>query len=149
MVLADALHYSHSFNPHTIIDIATLTGAMSRALGDQITGVFTPSDALWEAMRAAGDVSGQLVWRMPLPPQYKRHLKSSLADLKNSTPGPGAITAALFLQNFVGNKDKWMHMDIAGTNHRKTPIDKGDYQAGGMTGVPVRCLIEFVKGSSA
>jgi aminopeptidase len=148
LVLADALHYSHSFNPHTIIDIATLTGAMSRALGDQITGVFTPNEGVWQAMRKAGDITGQFMWRMPLARQYKYHLKSTLADLKNSTPGPGAITAALFLQNFVENKEHWMHMDIAGTNHRKAPAHKGDYQAGGMTGTPVRALIEFIQSWS-
>jgi len=145
LVLADALHYSQTYNPHTIVDIATLTGAMSRALGDQMTGVFSTTDELWEAMRQAGESTGELMWRMPLLALYKRHLKSSLADLKNSTPGPGAITAALFLQEFVDAKVAWMHMDIAGTNYRRSAAGKGDYLSGGMTGVPVRTLIELAR----
>jgi len=145
LVLADALHYSQSYNPQAIVDIATLTGAMSRSLGDQITGVFSTTDELWESMKAAGESTGELVWRMPLFSQYKRHLKSTLADLKNSTPGPGAITAALFLKEFVNKKVPWMHMDIAGTNYRRSPTGKGDYLSGGMTGVPVRALIELAR----
>ncbi len=82
------------------------------------------------------DDTGELVWRMPLLSDYKRHLKSSLADLKNSTPGPGAITAALFLKNFVKKGTPWVHMDIAGTNKRQS-FGKGDYLGGRMTGLKV------------
>jgi len=142
LVLADALHYAHSFNPHTIIDVATLTGAIDVALGFGASGVFTPSDDLWKDMDEAGKLSGEIVWRMPLFSQYLEPMKSSVAHLKNSsaTRSAGSCTAAAFLKEFV-SITRWMHMDIAGVDNSAKEIG---YIPKGMTGIPVRALIEFL-----
>jgi leucyl aminopeptidase len=116
LVLADVLHYiSTRFSPKFMIDLATLTGAIMVALGQEYAGMFSNDDALAERLIAAGNATGERVWRMPLGPEYDKLIDSKFADMKN-TGGRhgGAITAAQLLQRFVG-KTPWAHLDIAGT----------------------------------
>ncbi|KIK35941.1 hypothetical protein CY34DRAFT_551488 [Suillus luteus UH-Slu-Lm8-n1] len=157
LVLADALYYaSTEFKPHTVIDVATLTGAMDIALGEVYTGVFTTSDALWNRLSVAGESEYDRFWRMPLDEDYGPQIYSSNADLCNTGGKPaGSCTAALFLKAFVDGieaKDgqepsvRWAHLDIAGTMEFTRPIP---YQEKGMTGRPVRALVEFVRRLSS
>jgi leucyl aminopeptidase len=116
LVLADVLHYvSTRFAPKFMIDLATLTGAIMVALGQEYAGMFTNDDKLAERLVEAGNATGERVWRMPLGPEYDKMIDSKFADMKN-TGGRhgGAITAAQLLQRFVG-KTPWAHLDIAGT----------------------------------
>jgi aminopeptidase len=147
LILADALSYAHTFNPATLINLATLTGAIRVALGTAATGAFTTSDSLWAQVEAAGWATDERVWRMPLFPAYKKQIKSDYADLKN-TGGrlAGACTAATFLKEFVEvdphRPVRWMHLDIAGVSQ----VDEANgYRPKGMTGEPMRLLVEFLR----
>ena len=116
LVLADALAYTEDrFKPRFVIDLATLTGAIIIALGHHHAGMFSTDDALATALLAAGEVTGERVWRMPLAKEYDKQIDSRFADVKN-TGGrdAGAITAAQFLKRFVKDTP-WAHLDIAGT----------------------------------
>lgn len=144
LILADALVYADEFTPHTVIDIATLTGAMGVALGQHYTGSFVRSDELWQELEHAGIQSDEKLWRMPLDKKYKKQLKSTLADLKNVGGRPaGSVTAAMFLSEFTETK-RWAHLDIAGT---ASVTSAGDITIKGMTGVPVRALTQFIINS--
>ena len=144
LILADALVYADEFKPHTVIDIATLTGAMGVALGEHYTGSFVRSDELWQELEHAGIQSDEKLWRMPLDKKYKKQLKSTLADLKNVGGRPaGSVTAAMFLPEFTETK-RWAHLDIAGT---AWVTSAGDITIKGMTGVPVRALTQFIINS--
>ncbi len=116
LVLADALWYTQDrFNPRTIIDLATLTGAMVVALGPHHAGLFANDDTLAERLTAAGKWAGEPVWRMPLGASYDKMIDSDVADMKNvGGPSAGSITAAQFLQRFVKDAP-WAHLDIAPT----------------------------------
>ena len=116
LVLADALHYVNKrFKPRFMINLATLTGAIMVALGQEYAGLFSNDDKLVERLAKAGDATGEKVWRMPLGPEYDKIIDSKFADMKNSGGRwAGSITAAQFLQRFVG-KTPWAHIDIAGT----------------------------------
>ncbi len=116
LVLADVLHYvSKRFKPKFMINLATLTGAIMVALGQEYAGLFSNDDKLVERLEKAGEATREQVWRMPLGPEYDKIIDSKFADMKN-TGGrwAGSITAAQFLQRFVG-KTPWAHLDIAGT----------------------------------
>src|SRR5262244_2702330 len=116
LVLADVLHYVNTkHKPRLMIDLATLTGAIMVALGQEYAGMFANDDKLAERLIEAGTATGERVWRMPLGPEYDKMIDSKFADMKN-TGGRhgGAITAAQLLQRFVG-KTSWVHLDIAGT----------------------------------
>ncbi len=116
LVLADVLHYVNKrFKPKFMINLATLTGAIIVALGQEYAGMFCNDDKLAERLTKAGEAVGERVWRMPLGPEYDKMIDSKFADMKN-TGGRwgGAITAAQLLQRFV-NKTPWAHLDIAGT----------------------------------
>ena len=116
LVLADALWYAQeTFPPGAIIDLATLTGAIMVALGQEMAGLFSNNDELAQRILAAGETTGEKVWRMPLGANYDKMIDSKFADMKN-TGGRhgGSITAAQFLQRFI--KDvPWAHLDIAGS----------------------------------
>ncbi|KIY65934.1 hypothetical protein CYLTODRAFT_423874 [Cylindrobasidium torrendii FP15055 ss-10] len=153
LVLADAIYYaSTEYKPHTLIDVATLTGACVTALGEIYSGVFTNSDKLWSTLDAAGKVEHDRFWRLPLDEEYGPQIYSSNADLQNTGGSPaGSATAALFLKAFVDGvegvdgadpKIDWAHIDIAGSMEvtRATP-----YMGTGMSGRPVRALVEYVK----
>lgn len=128
MILADAISYAEKIGCAEIIDIATLTGACSVALGYLSVGLFSRDDKMVDALMKASDQEGERLWRMPLYEEYKEQLKSSVADIKNVGDRlGGAITAALYLEYFV-KKAKWAHMDIAGPAYfqKETPcVPKG------------------------
>jgi leucyl aminopeptidase len=116
LVLSDLLHYVNKhFKPKFMIDLATLTGAIIVALGQEYAGLFANDDRLAERLVKVGNEIGERVWRMPLGPEYDKMIDSKFADMKN-TGGRhgGAITAAQLLQRFV-DKTPWAHLDIAGT----------------------------------
>jgi leucyl aminopeptidase len=116
LVLADVLHFVNTkYKPQFMIDLATLTGAIMVALGQEYAGLFSNNDELAARLLAAGEATGERVWRMPLGPEYDKMIDSKFADMKN-TGGRhgGAITAAQLLARFVG-KTAWVHLDIAGT----------------------------------
>ena len=115
LVLADVLWYTQDrFKPAFMVNLATLTGACIVALGKEHAGLFSNDDTLAERLFAAGQASGDKVWRMPLTAEYDKMIDSKFADVKNAgARDAGAITAAQFLQRFV-NKTPWAHLDIAG-----------------------------------
>jgi leucyl aminopeptidase len=118
LILADGLSYAaKEFNPDVIIDLATLTGSVIQTLGYDAAGLFTPSDALAEALSQAGDRTGERLWRLPVWDSYKEEIASDIADVKNyhGKPLAGAIVAAKFLEVFTHEHPEWAHLDIAGT----------------------------------
>jgi leucyl aminopeptidase len=146
LVLADALAYLAEKRPKVIIDTATLTGACMVALGADITGAMGNDDALIADIRAAGDAVGEPIWQLPLWKDYKQHIESTVADVKNiGNRYGGAITAALFLAEFVGDTP-WVHLDIAGPAFAEHVHDLGPK---GGTGVPVRTLVRYVLDRAA
>lgn len=145
LVLADALDVACSATgadePEVVIDVATLTGAIKVGLGADVAGLFANDDELALKLSKAGQVAGDLNWRMPLFDKYFAEMSSPFADFKNSGGSfGGAITAALFLQKFVRAK-KWAHLDI----YSWTDKAQGALLAAGGNGQPVQCLIEFLK----
>jgi len=143
LILIDALAYGiKKYKPKVIIDMATLTGACVVALGEKIAGVFSYDDKLTEEILASGIKTYERCWKMPLPDDYKELLKSELADLNNmsSTRYGGAITAALFLSEFVGDT-RWAHIDIAGPAYTKK---ESAYCGAGGTGFGVRLLCDLL-----
>ncbi|MBW6513289.1 MAG: leucyl aminopeptidase [Candidatus Syntrophosphaera sp.] len=143
LTLIDAIHYAiNRGHVNKVIDIATLTGAAVGALGNQITTVLTNNDSLLEKLQLASELTGERIWQLPAHEGYKELLKSEIADLKN-TGGPfaGAITAGLFLQEFVEGKP-WLHLDIAGTALKDKESGINAY---GATGVGVRLLTQLLR----
>jgi leucyl aminopeptidase len=143
LVMADALAYAAAeLDPAVLVDVATLTGAIKVALGQQVGGLFSNDDALAEALLAAGTRSGEPVWRMPLASAYEEKIGSRIADSDNAGGGPGAITAGLFLQHFVGDVP-WAHLDIASVGD--SPEDRFEWSKG-PTGFGARLLLEWLGG---
>jgi leucyl aminopeptidase len=116
LVLADVMHYCQTeFKPRFMIDLATLTGAMLVALGQEMAGYFSNDDTLSAQLFAVAEETGEKAWRMPLADAYDKQLKSDIADMKNIAGRyGGSITAAQFLQRFVIDNTPWVHLDIAG-----------------------------------
>ena len=143
LILADALAYAEKYlKPTRMIDIATLTGAVGIALGDDISGVFTNDENLFEMLEESSKKTSEFIWRMPLYKDYLESLKSSIADIKNCSNRIGSlISSALFLQEFVG-KTPWAHLDIAGTNFIEK--ERHYYPVKG-TANGVRLLIDFIE----
>ncbi|MFT4241609.1 MAG: leucyl aminopeptidase [Acidovorax sp.] len=142
LVLCDALTYAARFKPAAMVDIATLTGACVIALGGVRSGLFANDDALAAALQSAGESAQDLCWRMPLDDDYADGLKSNFADMGNvAGRAGGSITAAKFLQKFVGDIP-WAHLDIAGTAW------KGG-AAKGSTGRPVALLVQYLLDQAA
>jgi leucyl aminopeptidase len=117
LVLADALAWVQKHEkPQAVIDLATLTGAIIVALGHHHAGLFSNNDELANALLAAGEETGENVWRMPLAKEYDKLIDSKNADMKNvGGRWAGAITAAQFVQRFVEDGVAWAHLDVAGT----------------------------------
>jgi len=129
LVLADVIWYAaQRFKPKFMVDLATLTGAIVVALGQEYAGMFSNNDQLADRLTKAGLETGELVWRMPLAPEYDKMIDSKFADMKNTggSRWGGAITAAQFIKRFVDDKIPWAHLDIAGTgfDSRQTEINK-------------------------
>ncbi|KAK7411572.1 hypothetical protein VNO78_03007 [Psophocarpus tetragonolobus] len=137
LALADTLVYACNQGAEKIVDLATLTGACIVALGSSIAGVFTPSDELAKEVFDASEASGEKLWRLPLEESYWESMKSGVADMVNTGPQPGgAITAALFLKQFVDEKVQWLHIDMAG------PVWNEKQRCA--TGFGVATLVEWV-----
>lgn len=145
VVLADVLWYAQKhFNPQLLIDIATLTGAMSVALGNEFAGLFSNDDTLSEHLIDASNLAEEKLWRMPLHKAFDKDIDSDVADVKNTGSGRGAgsSTAAHFLKRFVKDDMKWAHIDIAGVAWDKKGRDLFEK---GATGFGVRLLNRFVE----
>ncbi|HEX4687653.1 MAG TPA: leucyl aminopeptidase family protein [Nocardioides sp.] len=143
LVLADAMAFAlDKLDPAVLVDVATLTGTVKVALGQWTGGYFANHDALAEALAAAGAAAGEPLWRLPLEPDYEDTLTSNIADATNSPGGPGAITAALFLQHFAGDVP-WAHLDIASTGD--APTDSFEWTKG-PTGFGPRALLTWLTG---
>lgn len=142
LILADALSWSARYKPASLIDLATLTGAVVVALGHVATGMLGTSARVKDALRTAGDRTYERVWELPLFDEYEKLIKSEIADIKNvGGRWGGAITAAFFLKQFVGTMP-WVHLDIAGTAILE---ESGPYTPRGGSGVGVRLLTDYLR----
>jgi leucyl aminopeptidase len=141
LVLADALAYAVAeLDPAAIVDVATLTGGVKVALGQQVGGLFATDDALADTLLESGETAGEPLWRLPLFAGYEDKLASKVADADNGPSGPAAIMAALFLQHFVGDVP-WAHLDIASVGD--APDDAYEWTAG-PTGFGARALLTWL-----
>jgi leucyl aminopeptidase len=149
MVLADALAYAVAgLEPDQLIDVATLTGAARVALGTTHAALYATDDALAQSLAAAGQASGDRVWRMPLEDSYRPSLTSEVADLAHvarDNTSAGSIVAALFLREFAGGRP-WAHLDIAGPGRS---ADNNGELSKGATGFGVRLLLRHLSGALA
>ncbi|MEM1220113.1 MAG: leucyl aminopeptidase family protein [Bacteroidota bacterium] len=146
LILSDGIAYSLKHHPaDTLIDVATLTGSVIRTLGYAAAGLFTNNDQLAEELTAAGQQSGERLWRLPIWEEYGDQMKSDVADIKNFSGKPmaGAITAAKFLQFFTDNHPRWAHLDIAGMAVGDSEFSKQK----GATGFGIRLLLTFVEST--
>ena len=144
LVLCDCITWvQREYSPAAIIDLATLTGAIIISLGHEQAGIFCNDDALAGQLIAAGEFSGDKLWRMPLGAAYDKLIDSPIADMKNVGPREGgSITAAQFIQSFVNKGTPWAHLDIAGMAWSSKPGATWDK---GATGYGVRVLDQFVR----
>jgi len=143
LILADALSYAAKhLKPTCMIDLATLTGAIVIAIGEEMSGLFTKDEKLAKQLLKASDETDELLWRMPINEDYKEAMKSEIADLVNSGGrDAGAIKATLFLQEFTGDTP-WAHIDIAGPAYLTKPKH---YNTTHATGYGIRLLMEFLE----
>lgn len=142
MILIDALTYAQRLGCTHVVDAATLTGAIVVALGGVRAGAFTNNEGFVQKLLAASKAEGEKMWQMPMDPEYKEALKSEFADLHNIGGRPGgAITAASFLRDFVG-ETPWVHLDIAGTGWLD---DAKPYMVKGATGICVRTFVRLAQ----
>ena len=126
LILADALTYvQDKFEPSTIVDLATLTGAIIISLGHEYAGLFSNDDDLAQAITNAGQAEGEPVWRLPMGPAYDKLIDTANADMKNiaSKPGAGSIIGAQFLKRFIKDGVAWAHLDIAGVGWKPGPYE--------------------------
>ena len=141
LVMADALAYAvDKLDPVAMVDVATLTGSMKVALGQQVAGYFANNEALASAIFEAGDASGEPMWRFPLVRDYEEKLASKVADADNAAGGAGSITAALFLQHFTADVP-WAHLDIASVGD--SPEESFEWTEG-PTGFGARALLSWL-----
>ncbi len=143
VVLADTLDVAVQHQPRAMVDLATLTGACMVALGKEVVGMMTNDQTLCSAIEASAQAEGEPVWQLPMFDLYDEKVKSKVADIKNVGEGRwgGAITAAKFLENFVGDVP-WVHLDIAGPAFADQSKPHRD---GGATGVMVRTLVHWIE----
>ena len=143
LVLADVLDVVREMKPARILDLATLTGACVVALGTDVAGLFTNHQAWCDRVASAAKLAGEPAWQLPMFPEYDKQIESEVADIKNVGDGRwgGAITAAKFLERFVGGIP-WTHVDIAGPAFAEKPKPWTD---GGGTGVMVRSIVELAR----
>ncbi|MGI3781851.1 MAG: leucyl aminopeptidase [Janthinobacterium lividum] len=145
LVMADALARSNADSPDLVVDVATLTGAAIVALGDRTAGVMATDDPTAQRVLDAARVAGEPSWQLPIPPETRGKLDSSVADLRSSGTdrAGGALAAAAFLREFVDAGTPWAHLDIAGPAFRTGPAE-GAFSTGG-TGVAVTTLVELAR----
>lgn len=144
LVLSDAVHYAQiTYEPNVLIDVATLTGSVGRALGDEYAGIFSRHDEIVEQLTAASAAAGEGVWRLPLDDSHFKQIESKFGDIINSGAGkPGASAGAAFIGSFVDEDQIWAHLDIAGVDyldadHPTVPM--------GFSGWGVRTLDEYLR----
>jgi len=145
LVMADALARSNADAPDLVVDVATLTGAAIVALGDRTAGVMATDDPTAQRVLAAARIAGEPFWQLPIPPETRAKLDSTVADLRSSGTdrAGGALAAAAFLREFVDAGTPWAHLDIAGPAFRTSPAE-GSFSTGG-TGVGVATLVELAR----
>lgn len=146
LILCDTLTYvQNKYDPKFVIDLATLTGAIIVALGNEYAGTFVNNDKLWSDLETASKATGEKLWRMPLDEVFRQDVISPIADLKNiGSPGAGgSCTAAAFLEHFIDKGRPWAHLDIAGTGMMKKNRPTHPRLLG--TGFGIRVLDQFVK----
>jgi leucyl aminopeptidase len=145
VTLADSLAYAQKQKVNQVVDLATLTGAVMVALGPDYTGLFANDTKLANELLASAKKAGEKMWQLPLPKEYKKLNQSRIADVRNipSTRYGGAITAALFLQEFIVDGTKWAHLDIAGPAYAEKQMNI--YTPPGGVGFGVRTLLEWLK----
>lgn len=147
LILADGITYGTKFKPETIITIATLTGAVAVATGDRYSGLIGNNRKLRSALRKAGRETDDLGWELPIHRDFRKKMKSKVADLKNYDMGSGryagASKAAAFLENFV-EKNKWCHIDIGGTAFTEDPKE---YQTKGATAQGLEMLLKYLENA--
>ncbi|MGE3769886.1 MAG: leucyl aminopeptidase [Bdellovibrionales bacterium] len=143
LVLCDCLTYvQNRFKPEEVINLATLTGAISVALGEHYAGMFSNDDGISTRLTKAGKSSGDRLWRLPLGPEYNKELDTAIADMKHIGDGnAGSTTAACFLERFIQKGVKWAHLDIAGVSDLNNHPLNGPK---GATGFGVRLLNQYV-----
>jgi leucyl aminopeptidase len=144
LVLADALSWAErNLNPAAIVDVATLTGAVRGALGDDYAGLFSRHNALADQLAAAGEAVGERLWRLPLHASYAEDMRSNIADIRNTSSGTGAGagTGAHFIGEFVSRDIPWAHLDIA----NMAWSGASDWKPDGSAGFSVRLLERFVR----
>ena len=143
LVLADAVVWADTrLDPAANVDVATLTGSVGGALGNDYAGLFSRHDALADQLKAAGDVAGERLWRLPLHPSYVGATSSTIADIKNSGDGgAGAGTGAHFIGYFARPETPWAHLDIANMAYGGA----NDVKPAGSAGFSVRLLERFVR----
>ncbi len=141
LILADALAYAARYEPAAVIDLATLTGACVIALGEGVAaGLFATDDWLAQRLQAAGEASGERLWRLPLWDDYKQKIESPVADVRNSGGRYGGVGAsAVFLQQFIGQYP-WAHLDVAGMTYKSRPAKEE-----GATGFGVGLLVQLLR----
>ncbi|WP_422342645.1 leucyl aminopeptidase [Parasphingorhabdus sp.] len=149
LVLADAVQYvADRYKPFALVDIATLTGSVGRAVGDQYAGLFAREDAVADRLLKAADDTGEHLWRLPLHPAYAKAIRSDIADVKNSgvTDAPGASAGAHFIGYFIDESMPWAHLDIAGVdwNNSAKPLTPK-----GASGFGVRLLDQLARDWTA
>ncbi len=143
LILADALSLASEAQPDAVIDLATLTGACMVALGAKVAGLMGNHDGWVEAVRQAAEISGERVWHLPLPADYRKQLDSEVADVKNiGNRWGGTLTAGLFLAEFAADGIPWAHLDIAGPAWAESAEDE---TTKGGTGFGVRLLLELIR----
>ena len=145
LVLADAIGYAEKLGATKIVDIATLTGAVIVIFGNEATAIMGNSQSWVDKILKASEAAGERFWQLPMYSEYKKVLKSDIADVTNayrSHPEAGTISGAIFLQEFVSGKIQWAHLDIAGTS-----LSEGEspFLANGPTGVGVRTLVKLIE----
>lgn len=149
LVLADAVQYvADRYKPFALVDIATLTGSVGRAVGDQYAGLFAREDEIADRLLKAAEDSGEHLWRLPLHPAYAKAIRSDIADVKNSgvTDAPGASAGAHFIGYFIDESMPWAHLDIAGVdwNNSAKPLTPK-----GASGFGVRLLDQLARDWTA
>jgi leucyl aminopeptidase len=146
MILADALAWAAEDGATALVELSTLTGACTVALGHQAAGLFSPDDGFAGELLAAAEASGERLWRLPLYPEFLEDMKSHHADLRNSGERwGGASTAAAFLSQFVGDLRSWAHLDIAGVAH----LVAEDRRGSRATGFGVASLLDWLRHRAA
>jgi leucyl aminopeptidase len=143
LVLADCLCHAREQGAEQLVDLATLTGAVIIALGSTYAGVMSNNDELWKRIEGAGERTGEIVWRLPLHPEYDKLIEGSFADLDNAPEArkAGTIVGGAFLSNFAGDVP-WAHLDIAGS---AWDLER-PYVGKGASGYGVRLLVELARG---